>query len=76
MVSAPAINNFGAPAFSASEFDPETFNSEDKILRGSGGPLTTIADESDGFTSISGNASINDFGAVASTGTRRGRTAS
>jgi hypothetical protein len=61
----PAINNFGAVAFPASEFDPETFNSEDKILRGSGGPLTTIADESDGFTSISGNPSINDFGAVA-----------
>ena len=37
---------------------------EDKILRGSGGALTTIADESDGFTSISGNPSINDFGAV------------
>jgi hypothetical protein len=63
--SCPAINNFGAVAFSASEFDPETFNSEDKVLRGSGGPLTTIADESDGFTSISGNPSINDLGAVA-----------
>lgn len=32
----PAINNFGAVAFSASRFDPETFDSEDLILRGSG----------------------------------------
>jgi hypothetical protein len=61
----PAINNLGAVAFPASEFDPETFNSEDLILRGSGGPLTTIADEDDGFTSISGSPSINDLGAVA-----------
>ena len=60
----PAINNLGAVAFAASEVDPETSDSEDKILRGSGGALTTIADESDGFTSISGNPSINDFGAV------------
>jgi hypothetical protein len=59
----PAINNFGAVAFSTSEFDPET-GSEDKVLRGSGGPLTTIADGSD-FSSISGNPSINDLGAVA-----------
>jgi hypothetical protein len=29
----PAINNFGAVALSASEFDPETSNSENKILR-------------------------------------------
>jgi hypothetical protein len=68
----PAINNFGAVAFSASEFDPETSNSEDKILRGSGGSLTTIADESDGFTSISGNPSINDFGAAAFDGNPTG----
>jgi hypothetical protein len=61
----PAINNLSAVAFAASEFDPETFNTEDVILRGSGGPHTTIADESDGFTSISGNPSINDLGAVA-----------
>jgi hypothetical protein len=68
----PAINNFGMVAFSASEFDPETFNSEDKILRGSGGPLTTIADEGDGFTSIFGNPSINDLGAVAFDGNPTG----
>jgi hypothetical protein len=61
----PAINNFGVVAFSASEFDPETSDTEDKILRGSGGRLTTIADESDGFDGISGNPSINDLGAVA-----------
>jgi hypothetical protein len=68
----PAINNFGTVAFPASEFDPETFNTDDKILRGSGGPLTTIADESDGFTSISGNPSINDLGAVAFDGNPTG----
>jgi hypothetical protein len=68
----PAINNFGAVAFSASEFDPETFNFEDKILRGSGGPLATIADEGDGFTSIFGNPSINDLGAVAFDGNPTG----
>ncbi|HEV2874619.1 MAG TPA: choice-of-anchor tandem repeat NxxGxxAF-containing protein [Thermoleophilaceae bacterium] len=68
----PAINNFGAVAFPASEFDPETFDSEDEILRGSGGPLTTIAEESDGFTSISGNPSINDLGAVAFDGNPTG----
>jgi hypothetical protein len=61
----PAINNFGVVAFAATEFDPETSDSEDMILRGSGGAPTTIADESDGFTSISGNPSINDLGAVA-----------
>ena len=61
----PAINNFGAVAFAASEFDPEASDSEDMILRGSGGPLTTIADEGDGLDSISGNPSINDLGAVA-----------
>jgi hypothetical protein len=55
----------GPVAFPASELDPETENSQDEILRGSGGPLTTIADESDGFTSIFGSPSINDFGAVA-----------
>jgi hypothetical protein len=68
----PAINNFGAVAFAASEFDPETFNEEDVILRGSGGPLTTIADESDGFSSIFGNPSINDLGAVAFDGNPTG----
>ena len=61
----PAINNLGAVAFPASEFDPDTGDSQDLILRGSGGALTTIADEADGFTSISGNPSINDLGAVA-----------
>jgi hypothetical protein len=39
----PAINNFGTVSFPASEFDPATENLEDKILRGAGGPLTTIA---------------------------------
>ena len=68
----PAINNFGAVAFPASEFNAETSNFEDRILRGSGGPLTTIADESDGFTSISGNPSINDLGAVAFDGNPTG----
>jgi hypothetical protein len=68
----PAINNFGAVTFSASELDPETFNFEDQILRGSGGPLTTIADEADGFTSIFGNPSINDLGAVAFDGNPTG----
>ena len=68
----PAINNFGTVAFPASEFDPVTFNTEDKILRSAGGPLTTIAAESDGFTSIFGNPSINDFGAVAFDGNPTG----
>jgi hypothetical protein len=61
----PAINNFGAVALTKTVFNEETFNNEDSVLRGSGGPLTTIADESDGFTSIFGNPSINDLGAVA-----------
>jgi hypothetical protein len=60
-----AINNFGAVAFVASSFDEETGNFEDSVRRGSGGPPTTIAAESDGFTSISGHPSINDLGAVA-----------
>jgi hypothetical protein len=68
----PAINNFGTVAFPASEFDPMTFNTEDKILRGSGGPLTTVAAESDGFSSIFGNPSINDLGAVAFDGNPTG----
>jgi len=68
----PAINNFGAVAFLATEVDPEASDSEDMVLRGSGGPLTTIADESDGFTSISGDPSINDFGAVAFDGNPEG----
>jgi hypothetical protein len=61
----PAINNFGAVAFRQTVFNEETFNDEDSVMRGSGGSLTTIADESDGFTSIFGNPSINDLGAVA-----------
>jgi hypothetical protein len=61
----PAINNLGAVAFRQTVFNEETFNDEDSVLRGSGGPLTTIADESDGFDSIVGNPSINDLGAVA-----------
>ena len=60
----PAINNFGAVAFSASELDPETSDLDDSVLRGAGGPLTMIADESDGFTSISGNPTIDDLGAA------------
>jgi len=62
----PAINNFGAVAFSAVETDPETFDEQDKMLRGSGGALTTIADETNHpITSVIGNPSINDLGAVA-----------
>ena len=62
----PAINLLGQVAFTASDFDPETFEIKESMLRGSGGALTTIADEeSDGLVGIVGNPSINDVGQVA-----------
>ncbi len=63
--SCPAINNRGAVAFTATSFDPRTGQSQDRMLRGSGGPLTTIAGPRDGIEAIPGNPSINGSGAVA-----------
>ena len=64
--SCPAINLRGQVAFTASDFDPETFDVNDSMLRGSGGALTTIAgEESDGLVAIVGNPSINIVGQVA-----------
>lgn len=64
--SCPALNDNGVVAYQVSEFDPETFNSEDKILRRGNGPLAvTVADASDGLDSIPGNPSINERNVVA-----------
>src|SRR5918999_188901 len=67
----PAINNLGQVAFSVSETDPETFDEQDRIMRGSGGPLTESARaRSTGrrFDSFTADLSLNNLGRVAFTG--------
>ena len=61
----PAINELGQVAFIASDLDPETFDTEDIVLRGAGGRVTTIAREGEALDAIVGNPSINVRGAVA-----------
>jgi hypothetical protein len=69
----PAINLVGQVAFTAQDFNPQTFDTEDLVLRGMGASLTTIATESGNrLAGISGNPSISDTGHVAFDAIREG----
>ena len=67
--SAPTLNNSGTAAFERVFFDPDPNTGElpEDVVKGSGGALTTVADNSGGYGSFFGfrPPSINNSGEVA-----------
>lgn len=65
LLSNPMINDAGTVAFNARHGDPCPFSCIFSILTGDGGPLTTIASTTSGFTILGAPPAINNAGTVA-----------